>query len=69
MNGMVFRELSERGAGRKDGLLKYRFAKENKNHFLSAKRSLSRLSRGPAFFCQTTKLSFGSTFKSDSLLG
>jgi hypothetical protein len=66
---MVYRELSERGAGRKDGLLKFRFAKENKNHFLSAKRSLSRLSRGPAVFCQSNKLSFASTFKSDRLLG
>ena len=69
MNGMVFRELGERGAGLKDGLLKFRFAKENRNHFLSAKRRLSRLSRGPALFRQINKPSFGSTSKSDSLLG
>jgi hypothetical protein len=69
VNVIVYRELSERGAGGKDGLLKFRFAKENKTHFLSAKRSLSRLSRGPALFRQINKPSFGSTSKSDSLLG
>jgi hypothetical protein len=33
--------LTERQAGRADGLLKFRFAKENKGQSFSAKRSLS----------------------------
>jgi len=60
--------FSERQADRVDGLLKFRFAKENKPNSFATQWSLSSLARGPEISYRAINPRLSSAFKSDRLL-